>query len=151
MLGGSMTRQRSGRGGEGGVMPDGASTRKQAVAAVAAVLLIASACASGNGGTEPKAGGSMTLRLTADWDTLDPALTKSTIGYQMAFMAYDRVVALDKDGKVIPALARSWTQSADTVKLTLRSDVTCSDGTKLTPTAVANSLKRLGASDTKAP
>jgi len=132
-------------------MSDSVSTGKLLTALATIAVVLASACGTASNGNQPKAGGSVTIRLTADWDTLDPALTKSTLGYQMAFMAYDRVVALDKDGKVVPELAKSWTQTADTVKLSLRNDITCSDGSKLTATGVAESLKRLGAPDTKAP
>ncbi len=100
----------------------------------------------------PAAGGTLSLQLPGDWDSLDPALMKNSNGYQMAFLLYDRLTWLDGQGKPIPAVAKSWTQTADGAVLTLRDDkMTYADGTELTATTVANSLKRLADPATKAP
>lgn len=89
--------------------------------------------------------------LQADWDTLDPHRTRSTNGQQMAVALYDRVVALGAGGKIVPYLAESWDASGDGTVLRIRQGATCSDGTAITATVVANSMKRLADPDTKAP
>ncbi len=90
--------------------------------------------------------------LTQDFDVLDPHVTNTTLGYQMAITFYDRLVAMDDDGNVIPSLATSWEGSgADALTLTLNADAVCADGTPLNAEAVANSLARMGANDTGAP
>jgi peptide/nickel transport system substrate-binding protein len=97
-------------------------------------------------------GGSVSLRmLFGDWDTLDPHKTRVISGYQIALALYDRLVSVDAAGNVVPALAESWTLSADSISLVLKSDVTCADGTPLTASAVATSLERMGAPETEAP
>ena len=80
--------------------------------------------------------------LAADWDTLDPHKTRTTHGFQMAMALYDRVVALDSDGNVIPYLAESWVAGPDSVTMTIRSGATCTDGTPLDAAAVAANLTR---------
>ena len=70
--------------------------------------------------------------LTQDFDVLDPHVTNTTLGYQMAITFYDRLVAMDDDGNVIPSLATSWEGSgADALTLTLNPDAVCADGTPL--------------------
>ena len=90
--------------------------------------------------------------LTQDFDVLDPHLTNTTLGYQMAITFYDRLVAMDDDGTIIPSLATSWEGSgADALTLNLNPAAVCTDGTPLNAEAVANSLSRMGANDTGAP
>ena len=90
--------------------------------------------------------------LTQDFDVLDPHLTNTTLGYQMAITFYDRLVAMDDDGNIIPSLATSWEGSgADALTLTLNPDAVCADGAPLNAEAVASSLARMGANDTGAP
>lgn len=90
--------------------------------------------------------------LGADFDQLDPHLTNNSLGYQMAITFYDRLVALDPDGNVVPALATRWEGSgADQLTMWLHPDATCADGTALNAEAVANSLLRMGANATGSP
>jgi len=91
------------------------------------------------------------IRLAGDVDTFDPHRTRSTIGYQFALSLYDRLLSVDANGKVIPFLATRWQVTPNSITLNLRTDATCSDGTKVTPSVVAASLRRLGAPDTRAP
>ncbi len=119
-------------------------------AGTCAILLAATGCGSaspseGSGGVD-----TLSVRLDSDWDSLDPARAQSTYGYQVIESLYDRLVAVE-DGKVVPYLAKSWTQEPDSVTFTLRSDVTCGDGRALDADAVAASLKRLGDPETQAP
>ena len=60
----------------------------------------------------------------------------------MAITFYDRLVAMDDDGTIIPSLATSWEGSgADALTLTLNSDAVCEDGTpKMAATSAAISF-----------
>jgi peptide/nickel transport system substrate-binding protein len=98
----------------------------------------------------PQPAGTITARMAGDWDTLDPQKTRATYGYQMAYALYDRLVAIDA-GKIVPSLAASWELGANEITLKLRPDVTCADGSRITPSVVAASFQRLGNPDTKAP
>ena len=89
------------------------------------------------------AGGTMAIRLPGDWVTLDIQGAVEQNGNQIGFAVYDRLVARDKTGKILPYVAKSWTATSSEVTFTLRDDVTCSDGTKLTPTVAGDSFKRL--------
>jgi peptide/nickel transport system substrate-binding protein len=85
------------------------------------------------------------MRMAEDWDTLDPQTTEGVAGsYQIYMMLYDRLIALDQNGNPIPELAESWDVKTDSVTLKLKQGITCSDGAALTPSAVADSIKRLG-------
>jgi peptide/nickel transport system substrate-binding protein len=92
-----------------------------------------------------QAAGTVTFRLLGDWFTLDPfdPRSNSCAGAacnQVEMAAYDRLLAIDSSKKVIPYLAKSWVVTPGKVVFTLRTDVVCADGTKLTPQAIANSV-----------
>lgn len=102
-------------------------------------------------GAAPMALERVVIRLNGDVDTFDPHKTRTTVGYQFALAFYDRLLSTDAHGKVIPYLATSWRVTPNSATLTLRKDATCSDGTPVTASVVAASLRRLGAPDTRAP
>ena len=52
--------------------------------------------------------------LTQDFDVLDPHLTNTTLGYQMAITFYDRLVAMDDDGTIIPSRSPAGKAAART-------------------------------------
>ena len=91
------------------------------------------------------------LAMTADYDNLSPFKTKFFSGYQVATAFYDRLVALDREGKVIPFLASSWEASATEITFDIRDDIVCRDGTALTPQAIAASIQHLADPKTNAP
>lgn len=93
----------------------------------------------------------VTLAMGADWDTLDPHKTRTTPTYPLIFAFYDRLVAVGEKGDIVPALAESWTTTANSVTARIRRGATCSDGSAITPEVVARSFKRLGAPETAAP
>ncbi|MFG2908389.1 ABC transporter substrate-binding protein [Kitasatospora sp. NPDC048286] len=80
-----------------------------------------------------------TARIAASSETpsFDPY---STFGAGQARFSYDSLVNLAPDGTVVSGLASSWQASTTTATFTLRPDVTCSDGTPLTASAVARAL-----------
>jgi peptide/nickel transport system substrate-binding protein len=103
--------------------------------------------------TAGPAGGNVNIRLFGDWgNPIDGGATMSSgAGAVISNAMYDRLVTLSSDGKVIPYLASSWTETPSSVTFTIRNGATCSDGEPVTPTVVANSLKRLVSPDTKSP
>lgn len=96
-------------------------------------------------------GGTMSIRLAGDWETLDPHTARTNFGFQLAFYLYDRLVALDGEGNVIPSMAESWEATEDSVTFKLKDGITCSLGEPITASVVAASLERLGAPETAAP
>ncbi|MEV6105900.1 ABC transporter substrate-binding protein [Streptomyces sp. NPDC051940] len=122
----------------------------RAVALVALLGMAASACTTssggsgGGGGKEGSGGGSAGLQLTADPTTLDPAKGTAVQDLVMARFMYDSLVRRDDGGTVVGGLAKSWQMpSASEAVFTLNEGITCTDGTKLTATDVAASLRRL--------
>ncbi len=127
-------------------------TRTSALAAVAVATAVALAgCTSaggGGGGNSPTADiGELKAGVFLDVTSWDPA--NADIGFDGPYLSavYDPLVALDKDGKPVPALATSWEWSADRLTLTakLRTGVTFEDGQKFDATAAVENLKHLKA------
>jgi ABC-type transport system substrate-binding protein len=132
--------------------------RRLAVAAIA-VLVITAACSddsrpgaqssSGKGSAAPTVGGTLRIGIEKP-SSLDPAAV--TPGSQsdllMADLLFDGLTRVDPGATVaLPALASSWTPSADlqTWRFTLRSDAHFSNGRTITATDVKYSLDRVKA------
>ena len=95
------------------------------------------------GFTGSKVGGTtLTVGELNKPDSFNPAQIGPTADFTE--LTYESLTYLDQDGKVQPALAKSW-QYVGTgntkFQMTLRSDAVFSDGTKVTPEAVVASLK----------
>lgn len=122
-------------------------TRKLMVLAGIAGLVLA--CGQNAGSPASPAGkanfgpsSSVTVRLDGPWTTFDPTTPNLPTDNIVAAL-YDRLVYTTPDNKIVPYLASSWSQSGSVIKFTLVKGVTCSDGTPLTATLVANSFDRL--------
>jgi peptide/nickel transport system substrate-binding protein len=115
----------------------------RSIACLGLAVIASTGCATGF--SQPGAavaGGTVTVRLNSDWATLDPqGPTANNIAAQLVMAPYDRLLAYD-GAKIVPYLAKSWKASPSTINFTLRTDATCADGTPVTATVVANSLKR---------
>ena len=108
--------------------------RSLAVSSLMALALYPASAA-----TRPRYGGNLRVELTAQVRSLDP-LTDSAA--QVAPLLFDTLVTLDSGGHLQSALAVTWTQENDRrCRFTLRPGVTFSDGTPLTATTVAASLR----------
>ncbi|MFI6901352.1 ABC transporter substrate-binding protein [Nonomuraea sp. NPDC050394] len=123
-------------------------------AVLAALALAAAAC--GGGGTQapaggPVAGGTFTYALSADPGVLDPATGVLGATNLVLSVAYDTLVASTEDGTIVPGLAQKWEVRPDSVTFTLRKDVTCSDGSRLTPADVAQNVNHIADPATKSP
>ncbi|QFY08876.1 ABC transporter substrate-binding protein [Nonomuraea phyllanthi] len=124
--------------------------RRQHAAALTALALLAAAC---GGATNEQAagGGTFTYAISADPGVLDPAMGVLSVTNTVLSFAYDTLVATGADGKLVPALAEKWTVEPDNVTFTLRKNVTCSDGSPLTPSDVAENVNHIADPATKSP
>jgi peptide/nickel transport system substrate-binding protein len=95
----------------------------------------------------PKTGGNLIVGLVGagNAETLSPLLATYLPDYTRIPALYDPLVALDDQGRVIPALATSWTPNHDgTVwEVKLRDDVTFHDGSPFTADDVIWSLQQM--------
>ncbi len=131
------------------------------VCAMAATAAAVGLAACGGGGDDGGGGGgsaasgsastSLDIRLPEDPADLDPQKGLSTVGLQFSYYLYDTLVALDKDGQPIPKLASKWDVTPTSLELTIRDDVTCSDGSKMTPSVIKANLDRIKDPRTRAP
>ncbi len=114
---------------------------------VTLILLIAILFA---GGTALFAGGAKEARplnfaLSGNPDTLDPQKTAGTLTFQVCKSIYDTLVEPDQTGKIVPALAESWTVSPDSLTwtFTLRKGVVFHNGDPLTSRDVKATFDRI--------
>lgn len=131
-------------------LPPGRCTALGLIAAAAGMAALLAGCGSGSNGKGGQGRSSVTMAIGSN-PALDPAKAATQADGIALSGLYDTLVRLDDKGNVIAGLASSWKTTPDSVALQLRSDVTCSDGTKLTPSAVAASLTRLVDPATAAP
>jgi len=122
---------------------------KATAAALAITALALTGCAggdSGSGGGEGS-GGTLTLGAITAPTTLDPA--GSEWGNRSPFYqaVFDTLLLATPEGTIEPWLASEYSYNDDNtvLTLTLRDDVTFSDGTKLTGAVVVKNLERFKA------
>ncbi|WP_420596621.1 ABC transporter substrate-binding protein [Deinococcus sp.] len=86
----------------------------------------------------------LTVGLDADPPRLDPALSTALVDRQVLNQIFDKLVDLDQNLKIIPAIATSWKVSNGGLTYTfkIRSGVKFTDGTPLDAEAVRYSLDR---------
>ena len=92
----------------------------------------------------PAVADDLRLALAVEPDSIDPHV--HNFGGNKAFMPnlFETLTAIGTDGRPMPNLAAAWTLTGDTTwDITLRPDVTFSDGTKLTADDVAFTLHRV--------
>lgn len=102
---------------------------------------------------ESRVGGAVTIALTEEPDTLDPQKTGAAVAAEIFRLVGEPLLAHDFNNGVVPALAQSWTVSRDGLvwTFTLKSGATFHDGAPVTAQAVAASIERALAPDTKSP
>ena len=109
----------------------------------------ASGSKPGVGTGTPVKGGSLTVGLVADIDGFYPAQNHwDTNGFNYANAIYDPLCAIAADGTIQPYLCQSITPNStyDTWTMTLRPNVTFSDGSALTSAVVVSNYNELKAS-----
>ena len=87
----------------------------------------------------------LTIQLGPDVETIDPALNSAVDGANYILFAFDNLLKMDKDGKVVPGLAEKYEISDDQLTWTfhLRDGLKWSDGSVLTANDFVYSWQRL--------
>ncbi|HKL98365.1 MAG TPA: ABC transporter substrate-binding protein [Mobilitalea sp.] len=95
-------------------------------------------------GGEPTYGGSVTVGITQDLDSLDPHKAMAAGTKEVLFNIYEGLVKLDKDGNLVPAVAENYEITPDgmTYTFTLRDGVKFHNGTPVTAKDIVYSIKR---------
>lgn len=130
------------------------SRLRPAVALLAGALVATvAACSAGSTSALPAAGGgsALTIGLFAEPANLDFTRTDgAAIPEALLVNVYEGLVKIDQaDGRIVPALAESWTVSPDglTYDFTLRKDVKFSNGEPFTADDVKFSIERVKSAD----
>ena len=86
-----------------------------------------------------------------DIDSLDPHKATSTLSLQVWSLIYDTMLATDKDGNIVPHVAKSWTSSDDgkIYNFNLNDGIKCHDGTALDANDIKYTIEK--AFDSKNP
>jgi len=95
----------------------------------------------------------LNFALSGNPDTLDPHKTSGTLTFQTLKSVYDTLAEADPTGKIVPALAESWTVSPDWLTWTfkLRQGVVFHNGDKLTSADVKATFDRIRDKATASP
>lgn len=121
--------------------------RKSIVAAVLAVTLLLCGCGSGNKGQGTgNQGGSrdnVIITLNSEPTALHAGLATSVVSSFVGTQLFDSLVVKDKEGEIVPCLAKSWEYSEDDMCYTfeLRDDVLFHNGDKMTAEDVVFTYK----------
>ena len=92
---------------------------------------------------------SLTIDLSSEPSTLDPALTYDANGWSIVHSVYDSLLQYDNEGNLELLLAESWEwPTPTTIAVTLRPNVTFHNGEALTSKAVQFSLAHITAEET---
>lgn len=123
------------------------SERAIAVLLAGGILLLACGNSSSTSSSSgPKHGGTLTVAIGIDPDTLDPAAQTTTTASQIVDMMAERLYTMDADGQTQPQLAKDMPSiSSDglTYTITLRSGIKFSDGADFNAQAAKTNLDRL--------
>src|SRR5262245_62601735 len=125
----------------------GTMKRTVTITAVGALALALAACSSGSGGTNGQTfanGKTFTMVLGTDPGTLDPDFTAIASAGQVDRFLYDSLLNVDFNGTVSSGLAEKWDGNTTSATYTLRKNVTCADGSKLTASMVADNINFVG-------
>jgi peptide/nickel transport system substrate-binding protein len=125
--------------------------------AALSLALLTTACGGGDDGEAaaaagpPRSGGTLRFAVNTETDCLDPHQSPADVAGFFSRPILDSLVALDADGTLHPWLATKWTVSDDakTYDLTLRDDVTFSNGEKFDGAAVKANLDHIVAPATQ--
>ena len=125
-----------------------------AALAIAGAMALSGCGGSKSGGEGTKSGDTtqtaagkkiLTIQLGPDVESIDPALNSAVDGANYILFAFDNLLKMDKDGKVVPGLAEKYEVSDDQLTWTfhLRDGLKWSDGSALTANDFVYSWQRL--------
>ena len=118
------------------------------IAGVCVAATALAACGGGGGGTasgpakkaKVVSGGTFTMALPSDPGNLDPQMTANSGTLQVANFAYDTLIHISNTGTLGPELASAWKVAGTTVSFTMRTGLTCADGSPFTAADAATNL-----------
>ena len=133
-----------------------------AALAIAGAMALSGCGGSKSGGEGTKSGDTtqtaagkkiLTIQLGPDVESIDPALNSAVDGANYILFAFDNLLKMDKDGKVVPGLAEKYEVSDDQLTWTfhLRDGLKWSDGSALTADDFVYSWQRLVDASVAAP
>mgnify|MGYP000943279794 FL=1 len=125
-----------------------------AALAIAGAMALSGCGGSKSGGDGTKSGDTtqtaagkkiLTIQLGPDVESIDPALNSAVDGANYILFAFDNLLKMDKDGKVVPGLAEKYEVSDDQLTWTfhLRDGLKWSDGSALTANDFVYSWQRV--------
>lgn len=106
-------------------------------------IVAAAGCGTHKQASPAISGGTFHYAIEGDPGDLDPVRTVTDNAYRIFTFAYDTLLDTSPDGRVVSNLATSWKITPTVAKFTLRRDVTCSDGSPVTATTIAQNLNAL--------
>ena len=114
------------------------------LAALVALLLVLSGCASSGGGASDGEKDSLVFSINADITTVDAAKSKDLVTNIVKIQMYDTLIRKTPEGNLEPGLAEDWEISDDAmhVDFTIRQGVKFHNGDTMTAEDVAFSLNR---------
>jgi len=120
-------------------------TIARSVSAAAVTALLALPCIPAE--AAPNA---ITVALPGDFPGLDPSKDTSPLGFNYRLNVFDALTELQRDGKLNPRLAESWTFSPDLTEWTfkLRQNVKFHDGSPFSADDVVFTINRIKADNT---
>lgn len=128
---------------------------KKSIALLLALTMVITVAFTGCGNKagDSSDGKQLTACIGPNPETIDPALNSAVDGGNMLLFAFDCLLNIDKDNKVIGGAAEDWKTSPDGLTWTfyLRKDLKWSDGTPLTAKDFVYSWKRVADPNTAAP
>ena len=127
---------------------------KRIVSLLLVLVLAVSAIADlGSCKKEEKKTDNITVQIGPNPETLDPALNSAVDGGNMLITLFETLLIIDKDNKVQPGQAESYTVSPDglTWTFTMRDGLKWSDGTELNAKDFEYTMKRITDPDVGAP
>jgi len=132
--------------------------KKQLTAVALALMFVASACASDDGGGDaapdaqsgptttvaPARGGTLVVAIGSDPGSLNPAVTSNGGVHTASEMMFNGLVGWGTDGKLVPELAESWTieGGGTSYRFNLRQNVKWHDGRPFTADDVKFTFER---------
>lgn len=113
------------------------------IALVVTMPLVGCTAGDTNSDTAEPSTDTANVAIQTDPTSFDPALARTSDDYYADRLLYDTLLRRDDGGALVGGLATSWeASSASEYSFVIRDDATCSDGTPITATIVADSLAR---------
>ncbi len=119
--------------------------------ALLAVACVPPSAAAGRGRAAYVSGGTLTELIPTDPGNLDPLTTVTSVTRGLDAYAYDPLVNLTPNGRLVSGLATSWTQSGTTYSFTIRHGVTCSHGSTMSPATIAANINYMSNPKNRSP